>query len=117
MAVTVTEEERLAVLLNGLPQEYFSVATTLELNEAISFKQAVGTLSDFQLRLKAEGVGRGPLGLAHQTGGGDSKDKCFYCKEPGHRIADCPKKKKKEEAAKENAAANHTMYASSMWTM
>jgi hypothetical protein len=112
MSVKVTEEERLAVLLNGLPKEYFSVATTLELNEAITFKQAVGTLADFQLRLKAEGVGRSPLGLANSAGGGDGKDKdkCFYCKEPGHRIADCPKKQKKQAGAS-------TMFASSKWTM
>ena len=47
------------------------------------------------------GIGRGKNGQAGSTqGGGRFNYNCHYCKKPGHKIADCYKKKKDDQGQK-----------------
>ena len=53
------------------------------------------------------GAGRGGLGRGGRRGGGTQSGgkfpyNCHYCKQPGHKIADCFKKKKDEKAGKKS---------------
>jgi hypothetical protein len=96
LKVTITDEEKLAVLLSGANGECEAVVACLELadeNSAISYSMAVEKLKDFHGRSKQKNGGDpDKLVLAVKK---DVKEiVCFECKQKGHYANRCPEKLK-----------------------
>jgi hypothetical protein len=113
-----TEEILFDHLLAGLPEEYSTTRSTIDVQSSLSLQDKLHALVRQQDRI-AEGTHKafvarnGSYGQKHQSkynSGSDSensqprrtrKPKCWACKEVGHLLKDCPLFQKLQEVAKE----------------
>jgi hypothetical protein len=106
---TVDDQEVVMCILAGLPGEYDTVVTVLELNEdKLEVDEVLAKLLQAEQRLghgekndnRAYFTGK-PIKQKIRAGSGGTatgtNKECWYCGKPGHLKADCRKKKRDEQ--------------------
>ena len=115
--IEIDDEDQAIFLLNSLPKAYDHLRDTLKYGrETLSLEEVVSAAYSKELDLKAHGKGsrataeglnvRGRTEKRESKGRAKSrsrskskfrKGKCHHCKEPGHYIRECPKRKKESD--------------------
>jgi hypothetical protein len=98
IGLKLEDDVKLAIILNGLPEEYRYLAVTFENVEKIDFDELSARLQEEEKKI---GPHNGKAALkARVKSPGKLRLKCWQCGEMGHVQADCPEDKSKKAEAK-----------------
>lgn len=100
MGEKISNSEAIFILLNGLPSDYSSIVSAMEINDKITFDIACDNIRNYQEKLRITEqtaniiAGNLTTGSAHYAGG---KLKCFTCGKAGHKSFECKLNEDKEK--------------------
>ena len=101
MREKISDSEAIFILLNGLPDDYSSIVSAMEINDKITFQAACDNIRNYQEKLRiteqAANLIAGSLNGASAHYVGQGKFKCFTCGKPGHKSFDCKLNEDKEK--------------------
>ena len=90
----VSEGEQIYCMLEGLPRGYDMLRQAMEVQEGLTFDQMCSHLRDAQERVKARTKEEQPAReLAHRLHALSVEPTCALCKEKGHWIGSCTRRK------------------------
>jgi hypothetical protein len=96
MKEKISNSEAIFILLNGLPSDYSSIVSAMEINDKITFNIACENIRNYQEKLKLaeqSDMAKALGGTAMLTG----KITCFTCGEEGHKSYKCIRNKDKKK--------------------
>jgi hypothetical protein len=102
MGEKISNSEAIFILLNGLPDDYSSIVSAMEINDKITFQAACDNIRNYQEKLRITEqtanviAGKLSIGSANYAGEGEGKPKCFTCGKPGHKSVQCKLNEDKE---------------------
>jgi gag-polypeptide of LTR copia-type len=89
---------KLAIILNGLPEQYRHLVVSLEKQEKIDFDEPMARLLEEELKVGPTATGT--MALVAKKVYKDLEDECHYCSQKGHWRNDCHVRKYREGKAK-----------------
>lgn len=93
--VAISDDQYIIILLRSLPPEYDQLVVTLENLDKLKVEDVHARLIREEVRRNSTNNASEPTALQSHTPWKSVKQswKCFYCGKPGHKIAQCRKKK------------------------
>jgi hypothetical protein len=96
IGLKLEDDVKLAIILNGLPEQYRYLSVSFEKLEKVDFDELTARLMEEQMKIDPNA---GKIALISRTKKGDRNLKCWGCNEIGHVKTDCPKEKKEAKFA------------------
>jgi hypothetical protein len=96
IGLKLEDDVKLAIILNGLPEQYRYLSVSFEKLEKVDFDELTARLMEEQMKIDPNA---GRTALVARTGKGVRTLRCWGCNEIGHVRTDCPKERKEAKFA------------------
>ena len=108
VGLKLEDDIKLAIILNGLPEQYRYLVVSLEKQETIDFDELTVRLLEEESKVDPR---TGTMALAARKDWKDPEDECHYCGQKGHWKKDCRIRKYREGKAKGNGKQESPKYS------
>lgn len=98
VGLKLEDDIKLAIILNGLPEQYRYLVVSLEKQEKIDFDELTARLLEEETKVDPRAAAGTMAMAAARKVHKDPEDKCHYCGQKGHWKKDCRVRKYREDS-------------------